>query len=252
MDFIRYERTLLKLIKERNPKERKLQNLIFQRIKGLYNQATVRFPNHKTLWDEFFVFTTSTISKSDYTEVSAVLDNTLLHHGHHVENWLKYIKWERAILTNDKKVKNLLLRALQRHPENEDLQIEFMDVELFNYRELPTENVIDNVKLLYNNARKSISSLIFKAAVLDKLSKYQFTKELQLIVLDDMKSMHCNEELFWHIIAQRELSGLLTFDADRNAELENIEPKNQSLKVNIKRCIKVYEAALSKVGENMC
>lgn len=234
---------------ERNPTERKLHTLIYLRIKNLYNQATMRFANQKTLWDDFFVFMTSTTSKADDSEVSAVLDNTLLHHGHRVENWMKYIKWERAIQTNDNKVKNLLLRAIQRHPENEVLHIEFIDVELSNYRELPTDNVLDNVKLLYNNARKSISDLTFKAAVLDQLNKYSFTKELQLTVLEDMKSMHCNEELFWHVLAQRELNGLLTFDEVRNGQQDGNESKSQSEKVNIKRCVKVYEGALSKVRE---
>lgn len=247
MEYIRYERSLLNLIRERNSNENKLNNSILQRIKGLYNQATTRFPNQRLLWDEFFTFMMRSKSKFDNSDISTLLDNTLLHHGHHVENWLKYIKWERAIQTNEKKVKNLLLRALQRHPESEDLHIEFMDVELSNDRDLTTQNVLDNTILLYNNAKKTISSLTFKATVLNKLNNYAFAKPLQLLVLEDMKSVDCHDELFWHILAQRELKGLPTFDEFRNKQLLEKEPKSESQKISIKRCVKVYVSAVSKV-----
>lgn len=252
LDYIRYERSLLKLITERNPNEHKLVNLINQRIKGLYNQSTKRFPNRQSLWDEYFVFA-STMSKSDYSEVSSVLDDTILHHGHHVENWLKYIKWERAIQTNETKVKNLLMRALIKHPTSEYLHLEFLDVELSNDRELPVETVIDNAKLLYTNAIKNFRNdrsvsveriLTFQAAVLDQLNKYSFTKDMQLMVLNDRPDdKYLEEELFWHILAQRELNGQITLDKDRN------EPESEmgSQNMNIKRCVKVYESALTKV-----
>lgn len=257
MDYIRYERSLLKLIKERNPREYKLLNLTNQRIKGLYNQSTKRFPNRKSLWDEYFVFI-STMAKSDNSEVSAVLDNTILHHGHHVENWLKYIKWERAIHTNETKVRNLLMKALQNHPKSEHLYIEFLNVELSNDRELPVQSVIDNATLLYDNAMKNFRSeksypiekiLTFQAAVLDELEKYPFTKDMQLMVLQDYDDNYLTKELFWHILAQRELNGRITMDKNRNKQLNDNEPTIESKKVNIKRCVEVYEGALSKASK---
>lgn len=254
LDYIRYERSLMKLIIERNPNEHKLVHLTNQRITGLYNQSTKRFPNRQSLWDEYFVFA-STMPKSDYADVSAVLDDTILHHGHHVENWLKYIKWERAIQTNETKVKNLLMRALIKHPTNENLHLEFLDVELSNVRQLPEQNVIDNGTLLYHNAMKHFRNdksvrveriLTFQAAVLDLLSKYSFTKQMQLMVLNDKDDSYLKEELFWHILAQRELNGQLTYDVDRHERLGD-EPAMESQSVNIKRCVKVYQETLSKV-----
>lgn len=255
LDYIRYERSVLKLIKERNRSEHKLVNLVIQRIKGLYNQSTNRFPNRKSLWDEYFVFITSTMSKSDNSEVSAVLDNTLMHHKH-VENWLKYIKWERAV-KNETKVRNLLMRALQLHRKNEHLYLEFLDIELANDRELSVENVVGNATLVYNNGMSSFRSkegesipteriLTFQAAVQDRLNKYPFTKEMQLMVLEDVEEKYLKEELYWHILAQRELNGQTTLDKNRNKHLD--EPTVETQKVNIKRCVKVYEAVLSKVS----
>lgn len=256
LDYIRYERSLVKLILERNPREHKLHNLTNQRIKGLYNQSTKRFPNRKSLWDEYFVFI-STMAKSDNSEVSAVLDNTILHHGHHVENWLKYIKWERAIHTNETKIRNLLMKALQNHPKSEHLYIEFLDVELSNDRESPVVTVVDNATLLYNNAMKNYRSdksftiekiLTFQAAVLDQLEKYPFTKTMQLMVLQDYDDNYLTKELFWHILAQRELNGQITLDKNRNKQLNDTDPTIESKKGNIKRCVQVYEGALSKVS----
>lgn len=257
LDYIRYERSLLRLVNERNAKEHKLINLIGQRIKGLYNQSTYRFPNRKSLWDDYFVFITSTLSRADNAEVSAVLDNTILHHGHHVENWLKYIKWERAIRSNDTKVRNLLMRALMKHPTSEDLHFEFLDIELANERELPETDVASNVTLLYTNAIKSLCNdksvpaeklLTFRAAVLDLLEKCPFTRDLQLMVLKDVHDEHLKEELFWHILAQRELRGQLTLEEAQKQLLDqNVDTEGKSQKLNIKRCVKVYEGALSKV-----
>lgn len=245
LQHIQYERSLLPHNAER--KDCKLKNSIFHRIKSLYNEATKRFPNEKHLWDEYFMFITSTDLNTDNSDVSAILDSMVTHHGDHIEPWMKYIKWERTIKTNESKLKNLLMRALHRHPESEELHIEFMDVELSNHRNLPTQNVLDNTILLYNNGRKRISSLSFLATVLDLLNKYTFSKPLQLKILDDMKSMYCNKELFWQILAQRELKGLSTFDEVRNKKLEENESQIQLRKVNILRCVKVYEAGLSKV-----
>lgn len=246
LEHIQQERSLLRLNEEQNPNDSKLKNSILQRIECLYNEATQRFPNEKSIWDEYFIFTTTSIhSKSDG---SAILDNMIIHHGHLVELWLKYIKWERVEKSNERKVKNLLIRALQRHPESEDLYIEFMDVELANYRDLSPQNVLDNTIMLYNNARKQISTLSFLTSVLHRLNKYSFSKPLQLTILDDMKSMYCNKELFWHILAQRELNGLATFDEKRNKKLEQNESQSKLQKVNIQRCVKVYEAAVSKVS----
>lgn len=264
LDYIRYERSLLKLIKERSPNERKLVNLISQRIKGLYNQSTNRFPNRKSLWDDYFVFITSSLCKFDNSEVSAVLDNTLLHQGHHVENWLKYIKWERAIQTNDKKVRNLLMRALMLHPKEEYLHLEFLDLELTNARELPIETVIDYATVEYKNAIKCFQTntnttdrsaviekiLKFKAAVLDLLDKYPFTKDMQMMILEEVDDSHLNEELFYHILAQRELNGQLTPDKNRNELLKEL-PEIESESVRIKRCVKVYQEILPHVSLNL-
>lgn len=257
LDYISYERSILRLVNERNAKEHKLTNLISQRIKGLYNQSTHRFPNRKSLWDDYFIFITSTLSRADNAEVSAVLDSTILHHGHHVETWLKYIKWERAIRANETKVRNLLMRALIKHPTSEDLHLEFLDIELANERKLPETDVTSNVTLLYTNAIKSLRSdkavpaekiLKFKAAVLDLLEKYPFASEMQSMVLKDVDDAHLKEELFWHILAQRELHGKLTMDEGRNAQLDRDDGSSvRSQTLNIKRCVKVYESALSRV-----
>lgn len=258
LDYISYERSILRLVNERNAKEHKLTNLISQRIKGLYNQSTHRFPNRKSLWDDYFIFITSTLSRADNAEVSAVLDSTILHHGHHVETWLKYIKWERAIRANETKVRNLLMRALIKHPTSEDLHLEFLDIELANERKLPETDVTSNVTLLYTNAIKSLRSdkavpaekiLKFKAAVLDLLEKYPFASEMQSMVLKDVDDAHLKEELFWHILAQRELHGKLTMDEGRNAQLDRDDGSSvRSQTLNIKRCVKVYESALSRIN----
>ncbi|KAJ6639809.1 U3 small nucleolar RNA-associated protein 6 like [Pseudolycoriella hygida] len=258
LDYIRYERSLMMLVKGRNYKEHKLINLIVQRIKGLYNQLTKRFPSRKPLWDEYFNFLTSKQSKSDNSEISALLDNMLMHHRHNVEVWLKYIKWERAIQMNEKKVRNLLMRALMDHKNNEDLHIEFIDVELSNHQQVGEQVVLDRVMLLYNNAKlvyneekpaERMKSLSFKAAILDKLGKFSFTKEIQLKILDDMQSnKNCETELFWHIMARRELNGQITLDQERNKRLEGNSSAYESERVKIQRCVNVYKGATSKIN----
>lgn len=239
-------------MKERNAKEHKLLQLISQRIKGLYNQSTNRFPNRKQLWDEYFVFITSPLARSDNSEVSAVLDNTILHHGHHVDSWLKYIKWERAIRSNETKVRNLLMRALLKHPTSEHLHLEFLDVELSNERESSVSVVVDTVTLLYGNAMKSFRNdksvpsekiLTFQAEVLGMFEKYTLARDLQLMVLKDVDDSHLKKELFWHNLALRQLNGQLTLDEDGN-----VEPEMESQKENIRRCVKVYQGAVSKVN----
>lgn len=261
LDYIRYERSVLKLIRERNRTEHKLVNLVTQRIKGLYNQSTKRFPQRKPLWDEYFVFVTGALAKCDNSEVSAVLDDTILHHGHHVDSWLKYVKWERAVQqqtgNETTKVRNLLMRALQTHRTNEQLHLELLDVELANDRKLPVVNVCENATLVYQNAMTEFRAdksvpvdriLAFQAAVQDQLVRYPFTKQLQLMVLDDVEDKYLLHELFWHHCAQRELKGQLTADEQRNKQLDIGEPAIESHKVNIRRCVQVYEGAVAKIN----
>lgn len=233
LEYIKYERNLMSLVKERQRErnsELKLELSIEKKIKKLYGMATARFPDVERLWEEYILFCHR--SRSDQTEVRVILTRMRQFHGDKPDCWIKAIKWEREHSTDVNKsidVRALLLQGMQRHPTSVHLCVELINIILTS--SIAVELKMQQALLAYASCSKKVSSLAFHLAMLEEATRHGFAGKLEEQILDDMKKLHFKEPLFWHTIAQRELKGLATYHASVDS--------NPTMRSRIELCVQV-------------
>lgn len=139
---------------------------------------------------------------------------------------------------------DFIVRALRKHPADAYLKCELIDFELSNYGRQPTSVIEDRCIKIYTDD-KFILQVDKLAALLELLSNYPETEKFQRLIMDDLKEKFSNEELYWQVLAQRELKGQITY------KKENV-PDNLpiSQKTRMEVFVKVYEKACELVCEH--
>ena len=210
MEYIRFERNLATICAERrrNDNAIELEHSILNRVKGLYEASTKRFHNNERLWDNYFMFLCKT--NCDKTEMSNMLDRMLVTHPYNPATWLKYSKWERNANQDVTKAKNLITRGIQNHPKCIQLYIELLNIETVNLDLADDEDqpiILDRITKVYEAARNALPGIESCIAVLDEISNSHLTISLQHQIIKDMQERYSDNELYFHIIAQREFDG---------------------------------------------
>lgn len=129
-------------------------------------------------------------------------------HGDKPAQWIKAVMWEYTENYQDHRVKGLLLRAQQRHPDSQLIYSTFFLIELENKRKSSTELVLQHADVVYTNGKKKFTEIGFFFDMLQIADKFSFAKCIQQEILNDMRQMFPREALLWHTLAQRELNGL--------------------------------------------
>ncbi|GAB0094316.1 hypothetical protein DMENIID0001_095980 [Sergentomyia squamirostris] len=248
LEFIKYERDLISLIqkrrKTRNIQEKKgnIEFSIATRIKNLYNQVTVRFPQNVRIWEEFLKFAKMFKFHKD---IATILDNMVRQHGDKPDMWLRAVVWEYEQTQNMERVKHFMLGGLQRHPENCKLYCKFLKIKLLEAEKIDDQTevgatdrklVLEQAKIIYENSRKKIHSVEYLADILEIIQEFSIAGDLQKMVLKDMQKDFLLEELMWHTLARRELMGLHMKD-DKEEEIMSTPKKR------LERCVQVYSEA---------
>lgn len=214
VEYIKYERSLMASAKEKVKQNKITEShtiftLIADRMKELYSSALNKFPQNMRFWDEFIKF----LQTFKYTnEISLTYDRMLQYHGEKPELWLRAITWEYKENFNDERVKSLLLRAQQRHSENDNLYLKMFQIELENKRQSMQIEALQHAEVVYISSKKKFTNIEFYLKMLNIADKYNYANSLRQKILDDMRDMFAFEEILWHSLAQRELNGLSVDD----------------------------------------
>lgn len=253
--FISYERELLSTItereKRRSEKVSNVQYSIANHIKNLYIDGLRYFPQDLRFWDAFFKF----LKKTKFIpEVSSSFEKMLAYHGDKPSVWVKAALFEYYEVQNMEKVKDLFMRGLQRHPENEELHLKFFKIMLNEASKMSAElNLqknteseqslgLERVLVIYKSSKKKILSIDYFVKLLEITEQYPFTKDLQKIICEDMMSSFPRNETMWHTLAQRELRGLNMCDLigtppdeklNTEMEIEQIPTNNDNNNINV-------------------
>lgn len=186
--------------------------------------------------------------------------------------WIRAILWEYNENFNDERVKNLLLRAQQRHPESQNLYLTFFKIELENKRKSEEIEALQHADIVYTSSKKKFTNIDFYIEMLNIVDKFSYANSIQQNILDDMREMFPREEILWHTLAQRELNGLSTVDCtvdftgliksedaankgeDNKVNLKKLKiedlsgPAQHTLRKRIELCIQIYEEAVKVVS----
>lgn len=128
--------------------------------------------------------------------------------------WIRTILWEYNENFNDGRVKSLLLRAQQRHPESQKLYLTFFRIELENKRKSVELEALQHADVVYASSKKKFTNIEFYIEMLNIVDKFSYAHSIQRHILDDMRNMFPRNEILWNTLAQRELKGLSNIDCN--------------------------------------
>lgn len=179
--------------------------------------------------------------------------------------WIRAILWEYNENYEERRVKGLLLRAQQRHPEAQRIYLIFFKIELANKRKANETLAVHHAGVVYANGKKRFSAIDFFIEILNIADQFSYARSLQNVILDDMKQNFERNELLWHTLAQRALNGFSPVitsteisetikkeaeEEDDNDDITEIPdadkgtPFRYTLKKRIELCIYTYESSV--------
>ncbi|KAH8408988.1 hypothetical protein KR009_004907 [Drosophila setifemur] len=291
LEFILYEKqmhqTIIDKEKKMHVKLTGLRNSISIRIMRLYREVLGKFTHDRRLWSNWIKFS----KKSNQTEVTGIYEKMLLvrilranhfddvfemfclifqYHGDDPDIWVDAALWLYEFnRLNIDRVKDILLRGLQRHPDSDVLNKCFFDImlkeaALANSERTLAENTLseqdiklERVEAVYRNSMANITQLNYFVSLLDSCEDYhELTGKLQRIIIDDIQEKFPREPGLWDLLAQRELRGYHLGDlADEDQDNSDEEPaskkscpvNSRSLKRRIQLCVTVYKSAVEEL-----
>uniref|UniRef100_A0A336LW32 CSON002680 protein n=1 Tax=Culicoides sonorensis TaxID=179676 RepID=A0A336LW32_CULSO len=256
-EFIKYERNVLSLVCERRRggkrvREKKaLERIVAGKIRGLYLKVLARFPKELRLWDSYIKF----CQMYHFTyELSEVLERMLKYHSDKPEVWLKAVMLEYSDIGNLVKAKEYLITGLKHHPTDIQLYKAFIQIELSEIQasddnekitaveEKEIETAVGCCQSIYRNAKSKINDVQFYLEMLDVTLNFKFARNLSKEIISDLKDKFSDNSKTWNYFAQAELKGVSVYTLDES-DTDDV----RSVKLNIKKCVEIYEKALENV-----
>ncbi|XP_058057459.1 U3 small nucleolar RNA-associated protein 6 homolog [Anopheles bellator] len=259
ISYIEYENNFLKLLHERRQKlhikhERlSLEVSVRKRIRVLYTRAITRFPHEYRLWVHYLG---NCQKRREIAAGSRALDKMLNFHGEKPKAWINAMNWEYRQAKNMARAKHYTFRGLQRHPENSDIHLTFIDMQMAEalaiakqsnepVEELMSEEnvtlckALDTATLVYENyAHKDVD---FFRQLLGKLKKYRpLSSRLAQSAIQEMQTILAHDEQMWNLLASLALEG-------NDFLLDNDDEKPPTFKQRLDRCIDTFRTAIEKL-----
>ncbi|EDV33797.1 uncharacterized protein Dana_GF19113 [Drosophila ananassae] len=271
LEFILYEKQMHQTISDKEKKMHVkltgLKNAVSIRTMRLYREALAKFTHDRRLWNNWIKFS----KKTNPVEVAGIYEKMLLYHGDEPDFWVEAAEWvyEHNRL-NVSRVKDILLRGLQRHPSSETINKCFFNIMLKEAASASSErNLAENtlseqdvklehVEAVYRNSMANITKLDYFRSLLEICEEYhELTGKVQRKIIDDMQEKFPREPGLWDLLAQRELRGfhlgdLSEEEQDSNSADEPLSKRSRSVNVRsmkrrIELCVAVYKSAVEEL-----
>ncbi|XP_023983574.1 U3 small nucleolar RNA-associated protein 6 homolog isoform X2 [Physeter macrocephalus] len=273
LTMLKYEINLLELIQRRRVrigysfKKDEIENSIVHRVQGVFRRASAKWKDDVQLWLSYVVFCKKWATK---VQLSKVFSAMLAIHSNKPALWIMAAKWEMEDRLSSESARQLFLRALRFHPECPKLYQEYFRMELMHAEKLRKEKQefekakmdVGNLeyaeeilmgelaRIIYKNSVNIIKSAEFHVSLLSIVQLFDFAKDLQREIYDDLQALHTDDPLTWDYVARRELE----IESQPGEE----PPTTKQTKVaevgrREERCCAVYEEAVKTLRtESMC
>ncbi|KAJ8001928.1 hypothetical protein DPEC_G00174500 [Dallia pectoralis] len=265
ISYIQYEINVLELIKKRRSrigytfKRDEIEFPIILRINNIFRRATTKWKSDLQLWLSHVAFCKKWNTKG---ELSKVFSSMLAIHPEKPAVWIMAAKSEMEDRNSTESARHLFLRALRFHPESQKVYQEYFRMELLHAEKLRKEQMklenaeidlgeyefpveIMNGKLAevaYRNAATKIQGANFILSILNIAAIFDFTKDLQTTIIQDLQSKYTDDPLTWDFLAKREL------DAALGEELQSVKGRASDIARREERCCQVYEEGLNALN----
>uniref|UniRef100_A0A8C1DWQ7 UTP6 small subunit processome component n=1 Tax=Cyprinus carpio carpio TaxID=630221 RepID=A0A8C1DWQ7_CYPCA len=260
-----YEINVLELIKKRRArigyhfKREEIEYPIIHRINHVFRRATTKWKEDVQLWLSQVAFNKKWGTK---TQLSKVLSSMLAIHPDKPALWIMAAKCEMEDRNSSESARHLFLRALRFHPENKKVYQEYFRMELMHAEKLrKQQQELEEAKIdvgeynfspeilsgklaevVYRDAAQKIKGAEFILSLLQIAAIFDFTKELQDTILQELQSQYVDDCMMWDFMAKREL------DAAGAPELQSAKGRASDTDRREERCCVVYEEALKSLN----
>ncbi|MEE6507023.1 hypothetical protein FKM82_007951 [Ascaphus truei] len=241
-------------------KKDEIEYVIVQRIHRVFSRATNKWKDDLQLWLSHVAFCKKWNCKSQLSKTFAAV---LAIHPDKPALWIMTAKWEMEDRLSSESARHVFLRALRFHPDSAKVYREYFRMELMNAEKQRKEKEeLERAKMdlgeagyseeilqgqlatvVYKNAVQKIPGAEFHLSLLSIANMFDFTQELQKMILDDLQTLHAADPLTWDFLARRELAA----ETPPSSEHTSKQAKASDLARREERCSAVYETALNSV-----
>lgn len=267
INYVQYEINLLELIQRRRSrigysfKKDEIENSIVHRVQGVFRRASAKWKDDVQLWLSYVVFCKKWATKA---QLSKVFSAMLAIHSNKPALWIMAAKWEMEDRLSSESARQLFLRALRFHPHCPKLYQEYFRMELMHAEKLRKEKQefekakmdVGNLdypeeiltgelaRIIYKNSINIIKGAEFHVSLLSIAQLFDFAKDLQKEIYDDLQALHTDDPLTWDYVARRELEIQLQPGEEQPAakQARAVEAGRKE-----ERCCAVYEEAVKSL-----
>ncbi|CAL8332980.1 unnamed protein product [Merluccius merluccius] len=264
--YVQYEINVLELVKKRrahikyNFKKEEIEFPIIQRINSVFKRATNKWKNDVQLWLSHIAFCKKWATKG---QLSKVFSAMIAIHPDKPALWIMAAKSELEDIDSSESARHLFLRALRFHPEDKKVFQEYFRMELLHAEKLRKQkSMLETAEMdlgeyefspeilsgklaeiVYKEATEKIQGAEFIISLLNIAAIFDFTKELQDAILNDIQSKYTEECVTWDFMARRELEAPSTGE-----ELTTAKGRASDIARREDRCSLVYEEGLKTLN----
>ncbi|KAM7418882.1 hypothetical protein PAMA_016147 [Pampus argenteus] len=263
--YIQYEINILELIKKRRAhiryhfKREEIEYPIIHRINSVFRRATNKWKDDVQLWLSHVAFCKKWATKG---QISKVFSAMLAIHPDKPALWIMAAKSELEDRNSSESSRHLFLRALRFHPNNKKVYQEYFRMELLHCEKLRKQkNELEDAEMttgeyefspeilsgklaevVYRDATGKINDAEFVISLLNIAAIFDFTKELQDSILQDLQTNYTEESVTWDFMAKRELEA-----AGAGEELRSAKGQASDINRREERCCQVYEEGVKSL-----
>uniref|UniRef100_A0A665X8S2 UTP6 small subunit processome component n=1 Tax=Echeneis naucrates TaxID=173247 RepID=A0A665X8S2_ECHNA len=241
--YIQYEINILELVKKRRAhihyqfKREEIEFPIIHRINSIFRRATNKWKDDVQLWLSHVAFCKKWATKG---QISKVFSAMLAIHPDKSALWIMAAKSELEDRDSSESARHLFLRALRFHPNNKKVYQEYFRMELLHSEKLRRQKKdleMAEIDLVGENEAEFVISLLNIAAIFD------FTKEIQDSILQDLQTNFTEDSLTWDFMAKRELDA-----PGVGEELQTAKGRASDVNRREERCCQVYEEGVKSLN----
>ncbi|PWA32749.1 hypothetical protein CCH79_00012432 [Gambusia affinis] len=264
--YIQYEINVLELIKKRRAhihyhfKREEIEFPIIHRINSIFRRATKKWKDDVQLWLSHVAFCKKWETKG---QISKVFSTMLAIHPDKPALWIMAAKSELEDRNSSESARHLFLRALRFHPDNKKVYQEYFRMELLHCEKLRKQKeelekaemdlgeyefspeILSGklAEVVYKDATAKIKEAEFVISLLNIAAIFDFTKELQDAILQDLQANYTEDSLTWDFMAKRELEA-----PGVDEELHTAKGRASDINRREERCCQVYEEGLKSLN----
>uniref|UniRef100_A0A673CZV7 UTP6 small subunit processome component n=1 Tax=Sphaeramia orbicularis TaxID=375764 RepID=A0A673CZV7_9TELE len=255
--YIQYEINILELIKKRRAVSvSPFQYLIIKNIEAQLKWNTsltcvVFHQDDVQLWLSHVAFCKKWGTKG---QISKVFSTMLAIHPDKPALWIMAAKSELEDRDSSESARHLFLRALRFHPNNKKVYQEYFRMELLHCEKLRKQKqelerfspeILSGklVEVVYRDATGKIKEAAFVISLLNIAAIFDFTKQLQDSILQDLQTNYTEDSVTWDFMAKRELDA-----PGAGEELQSAKGRASDINRREERCCQVYEEGVKSLN----